>query len=214
MKAFVKNKIFPVICFRSIIRSGSLLITLCFLGCASNSKKIVERFYLLESRSYPKKEGYKKMTYPQIVISAIRLPSYLDRPQIVGIMGGNQVTFSERERWGDNLKRNIARVIRRNLMANFPHATIEAVPHYQRGKDSLFLSIEITSFAFDAGLGKVKLEAIWSLEKDNQSRKTYTDYISFPLGESKNTERIVSKMSDCLAELSNKIATRIEDFCL
>ena len=212
MRVFIKNQISPIILFRGIFGGCTFLFLFCFLGCVSNFKKIDQRFYLLESRLNQKEEATEKSSFPQIVISEIRLPSYLDRPQIVSIFKKNQLTFSESERWGDSLKKEIVRVLRKNLMLTFPHSTIEAVPHYQRGKNSLFLSIEINSFAFYSGLGKVKLEADWSLVKDNQSRKTYTDSINFPLGKRRDTETVVSRMSQCLAELSDRIAATIKDF--
>ena len=212
MRVFIKNQISPIILFRGIFGGCVFLFLFCFLGCVSNFKKIDQRFYLLESRLNQKEEATEKSSFPQIVISDVRLPSYLDRPQIVSIFKKNQLTFSESERWGDSLKKDIVRVLRKNLMVTFPHSKVEAVPHYQRGKNSLFLTIEISSFAFYAGLGKVKLEADWSLVKDNQTLKTYTDSINFPLSKIRNTETVVSRMSDCLAELSNRIATTIKDF--
>ena len=212
MKALIKDKNFLTISLQGIFASCISLFLFCFLGCVSNYKKTEQRFYLLESRLNQKEKGVDITTSRHIVISDIRLPNYLDRPQIVSILKKNQLTFSESARWGESLKKDIVRVVRKNLMADFPHSNIEVVPHYQRGKDSLYISIEITSFAFDQGLGKVTLEAIWSLEKDNQSRKTYTDSISLPLGKSKDTERVVSKMSDCLGKLSDKIAMTIEEF--
>lgn len=117
-------------------QSGFILFCLLFFfgvslagGCISIPTTPQPRFYTLEAldRDQPVKtydiEG--KMV---ICIGPVKVPEFLNRPQMVTVNKKKLLEFSEFDRWGESLDFAFGRVMNENLALMMPKVTIEMYP--------------------------------------------------------------------------------------
>jgi len=98
-------------------------------GCIGMSKSPAPRFYALQA--IDKSQADKTFDVPSTVIIGIgpvKVPEYLNRPQIVTEDDDNLLTFAEFDRWGEPLDLALPRLISDNLSVLFPAATIATSP--------------------------------------------------------------------------------------
>ena len=50
-----------------------------------------------------------------VEVASLRLPQYLERPQIITRSSGNRLERAEYHQWGGNLRKNMTRVLAKNL---------------------------------------------------------------------------------------------------
>ncbi len=50
-----------------------------------------------------------------VEVASLRLPQYLERPQIITRSSGNRLERAEYHQWGGNLRKNMIRVLAKNL---------------------------------------------------------------------------------------------------
>ena len=87
-------------------------------GCATSP---TSRFYQLSAvsgRTAEKQDSSRGNLI--VVIGPIRIPDYLDRPQIVTRSGKNELHLSEFNRWAGPLDSDIVRVIVEDVSAQLP----------------------------------------------------------------------------------------------
>ena len=69
---------------------------------------------------------------PGVVVAAVRLPEYLERPQLVTRSGDNRLQLEEFHQWGGNLGKDLTRVMAENLSLLLGSDAVVAAPHTQR----------------------------------------------------------------------------------
>ena len=52
---------------------------------------------------------------PSVVVAGVRLPQYLERPQLVTRSGDSQLELQEFHQWGGNLAKDLTRVLAAHL---------------------------------------------------------------------------------------------------
>jgi hypothetical protein len=144
---------------RKVIVGVALIASLLLLaGCSSTEPP---RFYLLNSLS----EGadlQQSASEPCISLGVgpVRLPEYLDRPQIVTRATRNELALAQFDRWAEPLSDTFPRVLAQNLSRLLCTRTVSlypwrpSIPHDYR--------VEIQVIRMDGKLGEgVALEAWW-----------------------------------------------------
>jgi len=107
-----------------LIRSAvgiSCISLLVLNGCISVPNSPNPRFYMLEA--VPENQESKKINTVSnitIGIGPIKIPEYLDRPQMVTQSDEKTLKFAQFDRWGEYLDIGVARLIRENLAAALP----------------------------------------------------------------------------------------------
>lgn len=109
--------------------SAALVLALALGGCIAMSKSPTPRFYALQAID----ESYagEKFNIPSSVIIGIgpvKVPEYLNRPQIVTQDTNNLITFAQFDRWGEPLDLALLRLVSANLSVMLPDATLEISP--------------------------------------------------------------------------------------
>ena len=178
-------------------------------GCASSPPT---RFYALSPSS---------TTVPEIKPSAddgclsfgigpIKIPDYLDQPQIVTRGVPNELTLAEFDRWAERLKDNLTRVLAKNLSTQLCSKTIVLFPW--RGGIPIDYRIEMEVLRLDGSLGgDASLEAWWMvLSGDGKKmvlskKSTFTEAVG-----GKDYNSLVSAQSRTVGLLSNEIAQAIK----
>ena len=108
---------------------GGVCLALVLSGCISVSNSPAPRFYLLQSVN--ENQVSKKINIASdifIGVGPVKIPEYLDRPQIVTQGKENMLKFAQFDRWGESLDLGVARLIREHLTVNVPGAKFVLYP--------------------------------------------------------------------------------------
>jgi len=139
---------------------GLTALTLAIGSCFS-PKKDPSQFYVLDSVAAA--EGGAAgaagtIGDKAIGVGPVRLPAYLDRPQMITRLSDVQVSVSEYERWAETLESNFVTVLARNLEIELATTRVETFP-WVAGVDYSAI-VEIRRFERDAS-GTAELECRW-----------------------------------------------------
>lgn len=142
-------------------------------------------------------------------LGPIRLPEYLDRPQIVTRMSPNEVRFAEFERWAAPLAGSFSSALAENLSTLL--GTDRIALHPWKATTSIDCRVEIEVSRFDGKPGdSVLLESRWIVFSEDRERvlSTKTSSIREPVS-GKGYEALVAAQSRALAALGREIAEAI-----
>lgn len=199
----MKNRLFHVL---GVLTVGAMLAV--HFGCASSSPS---RFYLLNSldTTRPEMKPSADERCFSIGIGPINIPDYLDQPQIVTRGVSNEIGLAEFDRWAENLKDNLTRVLAKNLSILLCTKTIVFFPW--KGGVPVDYRVEMEVLRMDGNLGgKVSLEAWWMILSGDgkkmvlNKKSTFTEAVS-----GKDYNSLVAAQSRAIGHLSREIAEAI-----
>lgn len=193
MKACRRKGLVPVL----------LLIVAALLpGCAATPETKLYLLAGLESDASAAGDGGKATV---IGLGPVKLPDYLDRPQIVFRVSENRLAAADVHRWAEPLSANVARVLAENLAARFPTSRILAYPWQKSEAPDYQVMVEV--LRFDAGPDDaVHLIANWSVNgREGAPRRA--DF-TVPTA-SHDFEDLVRSESEALLQLSREIAAEL-----
>ncbi len=190
-----------------LILTGTL-----FFGC-SLSKNQATRFYVLNPMepSQTLRSDADHQESLSVEVASLRLPQYLERPQIVTRSSENQLDLAEFHQWGGNLRKDMMRVFAKNLsqLLDTPHISFSN--HSSQTSPDFVVELEIIKFEKDPD-EKVRLSAQWRLSS-GKDRKPMTTQISelesLKLNSDPEMEQTVATMSTILGEFSKMIGLEI-----
>jgi uncharacterized protein len=188
--------------FAIAARAFALAVALA-TGCSSLPPV---RFYVVTPLADPVPAA--RAPGPRVVVASVRLPEYLERPQLVTRSGDNRLKLEEFDQWGGNLAKDLTRVMTENLSLLLGSDAVVAVPHTQRMRPDYRVEIEVLRFE-RAGDARVHLAAKWRLLRgaDGSPLASPTTVLaSEPLPEAASVELTVAAMSGVYGELSRVIA--------
>jgi uncharacterized lipoprotein YmbA len=154
----MKNRLFQV--------SGIFVLgMMCLMswGCASSPPT---KFYLLSplSEGAPGKTGSAGDPCLSVAIGPVQIPEYIDRPQIVTRISGDEIALAEFHRWAEPLQNNLKRLLADTLSGLL--CTKAVVFYPRKGVIPLDYRVEMEVVRFDGSLGgKVSLDAWWTIRK-------------------------------------------------
>jgi len=144
-------------------RSGWLVLLGCALllaGCARTASVSYYQLSALEAaRPAPVAEAGKMV----IGIGPVRLPEYLDRPQIVARQSATRLQLADSHRWAEPLGENILRVLGENLSALLGTERILLHPWPTSRATDYQLLVEVLHFENESD-GAARLVALWSVK--------------------------------------------------
>ncbi|MBI4984658.1 MAG: membrane integrity-associated transporter subunit PqiC [Rhodocyclales bacterium] len=146
-----------------------------------------------------------------VVIQDIRLPLYLDRPQIVTRDRGNRLEISENEQWGGHLREDMARVLAMNLGRLLDGERVVAAPCPAPAAPHYRVEVDILGFERQPG-GRVVLTAQWSITPGADAAQRVGSGGTFsgePLAQAVSYDKLVQSMSAVYGELAQAIARSI-----
>ena len=196
-------------------RTVLALLAVCIatlLGCATTTPS---KFYTLtpikgsdaSTGVIPAEEG------TILALGPVRLPEYLDRPQIMTRSEGNEIHLHERERWAGSLQEDVSRVLVENLSALLAGKRV-AVVRWSAAMQTTApfrnrLAIEILRFEGSVG-GTAVLKARYALVGPDGKKviSAGESTVREPAGGT-NYESLVAAMSRALATFSREIAAAV-----
>ena len=144
---------------------------------------------------------------PSIGLGPVRIPAYLDRPQIVTAVSPQQYQLSEGHRWAERLDVTIARVSAENLAAAVPSDRIIPYPWPRESRPDLQVSIDIQEMHVDPA-GEARLQAVWTLRAGKGTPEPHRFACRLPASAT-DYSRMVEAQSECLARLNRDMAEAI-----
>jgi uncharacterized protein len=180
------------------------LTVVCFSGCSTRSHPA--DFYLLSPQPLPQLAARDGL----IGVLPVRIPDYLDRPQIVTRTGENTLDLNEFHRWAEPLRVNITAILVQNLSHILQ--TDGIINTNQNLGLPLRFQVGMDVLRFDGELGGlVILSGRWSIFSGDGKEVSVARGFSFQeQTDSETYADFVAAMSRTIAELSRVIAEELE----
>ncbi len=155
-------------------------------------------------------------------VTAVRLPQYLDRPQLVKRSGSNRLELSEDHQWGGNLRKNMMRTLSVNLsrLLNTPNVSVGRIGN--RSETDYRVEVDIIQFELQPN-NEVLLTAQWQISRGSPRQKSIVKISNLSSTIELSTkdipndklkireyEQLVAAMSILFGNLSRLIAAEIE----
>lgn len=145
--------------------SGLAVMSLLAVGCASSPKP---RLYVFAGP--PDRDAAASVSRSvgeeTLIIRArhIRLPVYVDRPQIVSRVSAGELTADEFNRWGIPLSALVSKQLSLTIMSELPDAYVDI--HPWKGQEDTDYLVELNIVRLDGKIGgSAVLEAQWSVAR-------------------------------------------------
>src|SRR5512137_2064475 len=110
---------------RPLIALGLLAVILA--GCAGSPSSKFYQLNALQNMTSITPDVSREQ-HQAIAIGPVRIPDYLDRPQIVTRAGKNELNLSEFHRWAGSLESDVTRVLVEDLSSFLPANRFSVVP--------------------------------------------------------------------------------------
>ena len=177
-------------------------------GC---SRTQTAKFYTLNALT-DAQSGRQAVASDQDVavgLGPIRLPEYLDRPQVVTRVSPNEVRFAEYHRWAGPLAGDLSNILAENLSTLLGTDHIALYPWKATTPIDYRVEIEVSRFDGKPG-DSVLLQSQWIVFSEDRKRVlgTKTSSLSEPVN-GKGYEALVAAQSRALAALGREIAEAI-----
>ena len=189
---------------RSVFLVGIVVLALLLSGCMRDSKPV--QFYMLNADS-----GVAGTTRapafanaPLIGLGPIRIPEYLNRPQMIVAITENQYRLSEDHRWAERLDQNISLALFKALPGQLGTDRIVRYPWPQRQAIDYQVGIDILEFNVDAS-GQSRLIAQWFVKRKDKPTIDKRSVYQFPASTTDH-EVMVKAQSQCLSKLGQEIS--------
>ncbi len=185
----------------------SLLVAI-LSGCAGSPPA---KFYQLNSlQNKPLITGDAPLERNLIIaIGPVRIPDYLDRPQIVTRAGKNELRISEFDRWAGSLDSDVTRAIVEDVSSLLPadrFSVVRWIP-YQESQSSAQYRIELLVERFEGTPGdSVLMKARWVVFGHNRSVLLQRESLFEEQINGGSYDALVAAMSGAVEKLSQDIA--------
>lgn len=193
----------------SVSRLAAVLVAIMLLGGCAGSKPA--NYYILHSVQNPGSEV--RAAGPEqdqaIGVGPVKIPDYLDRPQMVTRSSNSRLEFAEFDRWAEPLEKNLVRVLADNLSVMVPSERVYAFPWPKSAQVRYQVAVEIVQLE-KVPDEKVILDVRWSIlgSDGDKPLAAKRSRVVLPV-ESAGFEAVASAESRAVEALSREIAAEI-----
>lgn len=175
-------------------------------GCASTAPS---RFYLLDPLATPEGAASPAAGDISIGVGPVKLPGYLERPQIVTRDASPEISVAEFDRWAEPLSENFVRVLGENLSTLLGTDLITVFPW--RGTHPLDYRVTVDVTRLDGELGgNAVLSARWAVGGKTDAEPVIVKKTTLTEPVNGGYEDFVAAHSRLLEALSREIAAEIK----
>ncbi|MDD5633582.1 MAG: PqiC family protein [Methylococcales bacterium] len=191
---------------------GMVVLTLFFSGCMSNSGPV--QFYMLNADSgFDNTVRVPSASQGAVIgLGPIRIPEYLNRPQMIVAITDNQYRLFEDHRWAERLDQNISLALFKALPRQIGTDRIVRFPWSQRQVIDYQVSIDILEFNVDAS-GQSRLIAQWSIKRKDKPAIDRRSSYQFPASTTDQAV-MVKAQSQCLTKLGQEISAALRQLMM
>ena len=189
------------------------LIALSVAGCGTFSPRPdPSRFFTLSSLPQVEQATLKNSTRPEkmfLGIGPIKLPSYLDRQELIVRSAQNRFEVSENDRWAEPLQENFSRVLSENHALLLDTDLIVIYPWSPANRPRYHVEIEVLRLEANSERNG-QLFARWSV-LDGADKKVAVVKESRIIRNTKDksTDGSVAALSEAVGDLSREIANAV-----
>jgi uncharacterized lipoprotein YmbA len=190
-----------------LIHATVLLLALVSLLSACAGKSAPSKFFMLNSLQQSPLSAAEGGT---IGVFPVRVPDYLDRPQIVTRVSENEISFDEFRRWAEPLKDSFTNALVQNLSTLLNTAKVIKTTQSPGIPMALKVGVEVVQFDGTLG-GDVALVVKWGLFGEEGKKLLAGKRSTFKEATGAATyEAYVAAESKAVAALSREIAEAIK----
>ena len=208
LRANEKGKRMAYKVLNSGIAAIFLLSLLLLCGCASKSPN----YYVLHSlqSEAPGVKMARAESDLTIGVGPIKIPEYLDRPQMATRSTPNSLQFAEFDKWAEPLEKNLTRVLAENLSILLSTDRVVVFPWAGSMHVLYQVTVDVSQMEYTPD-GKAVLVAGWSVFGNNGEKllEIKRSRIIVPV-QSTGFEAIASAQSRAVGDMSREIAACIE----
>ncbi|MGC1397641.1 PqiC family protein [Candidatus Binatus sp.] len=202
--------------FLRIFLAGALAASMA--GCSYLAKAIlapqkdISKFYLLtpSADTAAPATGTASNTSGAFTLGLgpIKLPPYLDRPEVVTRAAPNRLELSKEDRWGESVQNGFTSAMDRNLAAETGAAVID-FPWYNTVHIDMQVQIDVYRFETDSN-GTATLSAKWTILDSTGKNILYTveSNLTQPSKPGDTTDAAAA-LSRTIGDLSGQIANML-----
>lgn len=188
--------------FQSFAFAVCLLSAMLLTACAPKTSPA--QFYRLEPLDGAPVRGDNRISAQVIGLGPVRIPAYLDRPQMVTGATGNRMSLDEFHRWAEPLRDSLGLVLSESLAARLPGTQFLVFPWNRALTPDYQIEIDVRRFHVNAE-GIAELRANWSILRNNKPLRLDTSHIAFPAAGSDADARVAAQ-NRTLAQFSQELA--------
>ncbi|HSA77530.1 MAG TPA: PqiC family protein [Nitrospirota bacterium] len=184
------------------------LFVVILAGCASSPSS---KFYQLtpaQNKTLVTRDASPDQSLI-ITIGPVRIPDYLDRPQIVTRSGKNELKLSEFDRWAGSLESDINRVLIEDISSILPADRFSVMrwTPYMESQVAASYRVEVLVDRFEGTLGdSVQLKAYWGVFAQDKSLLLKKESRISEQMNGSSYDALVAAMSSALERLSSDIS--------
>ena len=171
------------------------------------------KFYVLHSlqSSEETTQAIAKLPDISIGVGPVRIPQYLERPQIVRRSSQNQLDMAEFAQWAEPIRVNFSRVLAENLSVLLATKRVSLFPWLKSTDIDYQVILTITRFD-GTPKNNALLRAAWSIFGKDGKELLIRDYSNYSVSIVTNdTEDLVDAQSRTVEQLSREIAGALKD---
>lgn len=181
-------------------------IALCLSGCLGSAP--ATRLYMLEPMTEPA-TAVKTAKPLAVIVREVRLPHYLDRPQIVTRDSSHRLQLAELDQWGGELREDMTRILAGNLGRLLGSDRVFSSPLNVAFQPDYRLEVEVLHFERTPE-GRVQFAARWWLVRGADAKLLDSREASLSAVPSSDTyAALVSAMSTVYGEFARTVADHI-----
>lgn len=192
---------------RAVRLAFPLACALLLAACAGSGDGT--RLYVLSATAAP---AAAASAPPAVVVATVRIPQYLDRPQLVTRGAGNRVQIAEFDQWAGDLREDLTRTLADNLSRQLGSPQVVAAPHSLKAPSAFRVEVELLAFERLEDR-RVRLAARWWLTRGGEQAPIEgtraAEVFGAPLAEKASADAVVASMSQVLGEFSRSVAEAI-----
>jgi len=185
------------------------LLCACVVWLAGCARTQPAQYYLLSSPAGPATAA--PASARRIGLGPVRLPEYLDRPQIVSWASPTRLHLSNAHRWAEPLGKSFARTLLADLAHALPDAQFVAWPWRAPQQPALQITVDVQRFERAAD-GVLLLEARWAVQRGpaDPAPALRTTSLRVPVtGAADDYDALVTAASTAVLDLARDIAARL-----
>jgi uncharacterized lipoprotein YmbA len=194
-----------------LMAGASLLIIVGCLGFGEGTQTPT-KFYVLHSLQSTPDEIPPIAKLPDISIGVgpVRIPQYLERPQIVRRSSQNQLGMAEFAQWAEPIRVNFSRILAENLSVLLATEHVFRFPWLKSRSIDYQIVLEVTRFDGNPQ-NKALLRARWSIFGKDGKKMQVSNYSSNsePI-KANDTEALIAAQSRTVEQLSREIARALQ----
>ena len=186
-------------------RLSLLLLTVAASGCFGTSPPA--RFYVLSATAG---QPAPNPAHDDVIgVMPTRVAEYLDRPQMVTLLGENAVALDEYARWAEPVSAGVSRVLALDLAAELPEWRVVQQPWDPTVPLRAQVTLDVTALGWTPD-GAVRLDASWALVAAPAATPAARGQVSLRrAAPEKGTDAAVATASALLADLARQIAAAV-----